>query len=511
MWHLSCAGWYGTAFREEAYQAMTMESLESILRRIAARNTWNSIGGFSDDCPGNRETGNPGTAYRGETSVDRCPICNGAGWLTRRVPVTDPDFGTTFPCACQQTESDPARRIAALARYSKLGFLRQATFAAANPAGPTDDPFNRRAFAEAFAAASRYADNPEGWVTFAGPSGSGKTYLAAAIANRQIERGNPALFLTAADLLDYLRGGFDDAAEVGFVDLYEQVRSAPLLALDDLPTRMATPWSQERLFQLLAWRHSARLPTIVTLRGAPNRLDEFLRTRLESVDGFARLHYLGRISPVFGQRVGAIPPNMRRRMTFASFDTDWHKRLTGDEKASLKSAKSFVQRWTKTPTNWILLSGSDGAGKTHLAVAAAVARQEAGDEVFFASVADLLDHLRAAFAPDSPITHDDLLWRIKTVNLLVLDDMGAERTSDFAEEKLFQILDYRYAEQLPAIITTSHLDVTKQLRPRIFSRLSDVMVVTKLLVIGPDYRQGPHGGDGNSTRRLATPRRNRGL
>ena len=295
-------------------------------------------------------------------------------------------------------------------------------------------------------------------------------------------------------MLDYLRGGFDDAAEVGFVDLYEQVRSAPLLTLDDLPTRMATPWSQERLFQLLAWRHSARLPTIVTLRGAPNRLDEFLRTRLESVDGFARLHYLGRISPVFSQRVGAIPPNMRRRMTFASFNTDWHKGLTGDEKKSLNSAKNYLQGWAKMPSNWIWLSGTDGAGKTHLAVAAAVARQEAGDEVFWASVADLLDHLRATFAPDSPITHDDLLWRIKTVNLLVLDDMGAERTSDFAEEKLFQILDYRYAEQLPTIITTASLDVTARKRPRIFSRLSDVMVVTKLPVVGPDYRQGAARG-----------------
>ena len=438
--------------------------------------------------------GNPGTAYLGETPVDRCPICNGAGWLTRRLPITDPDFGTTFPCACQQTESDPARRIAALERYSKLGFLRQATFDAANPAGPTDDPFNRRAFAEALAAASRYADNPEGWVTFAGPSGSGKTYLAAAIANRQIERGQPALFLTAADLLDYLRGGFEDEAEVGFVDLYEQVRGAPLLALDDLPTRMATPWSEERLFQLLAWRHSARLPTVVTLRGAPNRLDEFLRTRLESADGWAGLYYLGRTGAILGRHIGAIPPNMRRRMTFESFETDWDKRLTGDERASLKSAKTFVQRWARMPTNWILLSGSDGAGKTHLAVAAAAVRQDAGDEVFFASVADLLDHLRATFAPDSPITHDDLLWRIKTVNLLVLDDMGAERTSDFAEEKLFQILDYRYAEQLPTIITTARLDVTARVRPRIFSRLSDVMVVTKLLVVGPDYRPGAARG-----------------
>ena len=464
---------------------MTMESLESILKRIAARSTWNSIDGFSDSYPGN-----PGRLYEAENEVERCPICRGAGWLTRPVSITDPDFGRAFPCACQQAEVDPVRRIAALERYSKLGFLRQATFETANRNGPTNDPTNRRAFAAAFAAASRYSENPEGWLTFAGPSASGKTYLAAAIANRQIERGEPALFLTVADLLDYLRGGFDDDAEMGFVDLYEQVRSAPLLVLDDFPTQTSTPWSQERLFQLLAWRHAARLPTIITLRGAPNRLDEFVRTRLESVDGFARLYTLGNASTVAGQHIGVISPNMRRRMTFDAFNTEGHGQLTEEERSSLHTTKSYMQQWVKHPDTWILLFGSDGAGKTHLAVAAAAARQEAGDDVFFASVADLLDYLRDTFAPNSPVSHSDLLWRIKTVNLLVLDDMGAERTSDFAEDKLFQIVDYRYAEQLPTIITTSQLDATNRARPRIFSRLSDRLVVTRMVVVAPDYRQG---------------------
>ena len=85
--------------------------------------------------------------------------------------------------------------------------------------------------------------------------------------------GQPALFVTAADLLDYLRGGFDDDEELTFVDLFEQVRNAPLLILDDLPTNPATPWGQDRLFQLLAHRHSSRLPTVITLRGDPDRAD----------------------------------------------------------------------------------------------------------------------------------------------------------------------------------------------------------------------------------------------
>ena len=428
-----------------------------------------------------------------ETSPEPCLICNGTKWLTVRVPASDPNFGSLFPCECQQSEADQTRRREALERYSRLGTLRDATFNLADPYGPTDNPVNRRAFAEALSAASRYADEPVGWLTFSGPSSSGKTYLAAAIANRQIELGNAALFITVSDLLDYLRSGFDDDTELGFVDLFEQVRDATLLVLDDLPTRSATPWTQEKLFQLLAGRHSARLPTVITLRGAPNRLDEFLRTRLESVDGFARLYNLGRISADYGQNIGAIPGNMRRRMTFDAFNPDGYGRLSADEKASLSTTKAFMQNWVKLPTNWLFLIGSEGAGKTHLAVAAAVTRQDAGDEVFFSSVVDLLDHLRAAFAPDSPITHGDLLDHIRTVNLLVLDDMGAERTNDFAEEKLFQIIDYRYAEQLPTIITTSRMDVIEKNRSRILARLRDQLVVTQLMVLAPDYRLGDAG------------------
>ena len=212
----------------------------------------------------------------------------------RRAPVDSPDYGQILPCRCQESAADRDCRTAALERYSNLGPLRRATFDAANPGGPATDPAGGKAFAAALDIARQYAERPDGWLTFAGPSGSGKTWLAAAIANHSVRAGRPALFITAADLLDYLRGAFDDDAETPFVDLFEQVRGAELLALDDLPTRPATPWGQERLTQLLAWRHSARLPTVITLRGDPNRLDDFLLTRLESADGFGRICRLGR-------------------------------------------------------------------------------------------------------------------------------------------------------------------------------------------------------------------------
>ena len=441
---------------------------------------------------GNRETGYPGTL----TPPDPvCPVCNGAGWLMRRAPVNSPDYGRILPCGCQESPADRDRRAAALERYSNLGPLRRATFDAANPNGPgggrAGTATGGRAFAAALDTARAYAENPDGWLTFVGPSGSGKTWLAAAIANHCIHAGRPALFITAADLLDYLRGGFDDDAEVSFVDLFEQVRNAELLALDDLPTRPATPWGQERLTQLLAWRHSARLPTVVTLRGDPNRLDDFLRTRLESPDGFGRMCRLGRIRSADGLAIGTIPAGMRRRMTFQAFNPNGHGGLSRDDTESLTRARNYIQHWVENPESWLNLFGPMGVGKTHLAVAAAAERENRGDEVFFATVPDLLDYLRATFSPNSPIAHYDVLERIKTCDLLVLDNMGAERNTPFAEDKLLQIAGYRYDERLPTIITSNkEPDDVAASRPEIASRMQDPLVVFEVIMVAPDYRLG---------------------
>ena len=425
------------------------------------------------------------------TTPSDCDVCGGTGWLASPAPVEHPDFGKVAPCPCQESDSDRGRLIESLERYSNLGALRQCTFSNADPNGPSGSAGNVPAYQSAADAACKYSRSPEGWITFVGPSGSGKTYLAAAIANERIEDGKAALFITSTDLLDYLRGGFDDDAELGFIDLFEQVRQAELLALDDLPARPASPWGQERLFQLLAWRHAQRLPTVITLRGDPNHLDDFLLTRLETADGFGRLCRLGRVSGASGRTVGAIPPNMRQRMTFDAFNPEGNGGLAQHEKRSLRSAKSYVQRWAQEPGGWLSLHGPYGVGKTHLAVAAAAERENQGDDVFFATVADLLDYLRATFAPDSPVTHDDLLDRIRNADVLVLDDMGAERSTPFAEDKLFQIMGYRYEERLPTIITTSHqVESIAATRPRIASRLQDPLVVTEWPIEAPDYRQG---------------------
>jgi DNA replication protein DnaC len=156
--------------------------------------------------------------------------------------------------------------------------------------------------------------------------------------------------------------------------------------------------------------------------------------------------------------------------------------------------------YAEQPQGWLVLRGGYGTGKTHLAAAIANYRLAAGSPVFFSIVPDLLDHLRGAFAPNSELTYDALFDRIREVELLVLDDLGAENGTAWATEKLFQLLNYRYNFRTPTVITTnsrllSHMD------DRIASRLSDVGLVQNVVIDAPDFRKRHTAGAPRAARR----------
>ncbi|HEY0757125.1 MAG TPA: ATP-binding protein [Ktedonobacteraceae bacterium] len=161
----------------------------------------------------------------------------------------------------------------------------------------------------------------------------------------------------------------------------------------------------------------------------------------------------------------------------------------------LQEAFQISSEFAKAPDGWLLLIGPNGCGKTHLAAAIANACLEAGAVVLFATVPDLLDHLRAAFAPDSNEVYDQLFARMREAEMLVLDDLGVQQSSPWANEKLFQLLNYRYNSGFPTVITANPrgLQATDE---RIRSRLSDISLVATLnLERARDYRpNNPHRG-----------------
>ena len=138
----------------------------------------------------------------------------------------------------------------------------------------------------------------------------------------------------------------------------------------------------------------------------------------------------------------------------------------------LKYAKNYIKN--QRTLNWLVLQGPSGSGKTHLATAIlkealsqAVADnirknpnkhdrayQNLARDFIFTTCGNLFQEIKNSYDCDD-INERDVLERYKNCRMLVLDDLGTEQTSKWFQERLFHILDYRYGEMLPIIITTN--------------------------------------------------------
>lgn len=133
---------------------------------------------------------------------------------------------------------------------------------------------------KAFRAAHKFSEEPQGWIVFIGTYGVGKTHLAAAIGNYRQSLGDSPVFVVVPDLLDHLRATFGPTSSISYDSLFEQIRSARLLILDDLGTQSATPWAREKLYQIFNYRYNAELPTVITTSSTLEEMDPRIRSRM---------------------------------------------------------------------------------------------------------------------------------------------------------------------------------------------------------------------------------------
>ncbi|MGB2957145.1 MAG: ATP-binding protein [Anaerolineales bacterium] len=138
----------------------------------------------------------------------------------------------------------------------------------------------RKKLESAFKAAQKYAEKPRGWLVFQGDNANGKTHLAAAIANYRTGEGIPPLFIMVPDLLDHLRATFSPESTISYDRRFDEVKTAPLLVLDDLGTQSMTPWVKEKLYQLFNYRYNAELPTVITTADTLSEIDPRIRSRM---------------------------------------------------------------------------------------------------------------------------------------------------------------------------------------------------------------------------------------
>jgi len=143
--------------------------------------------------------------------------------------------------------------------------------------------------------------------------------------------------------------------------------------------------------------------------------------------------------------------------------------------------------YARNPDNWLLFVGPYGCGKTHLAAAIAnYALHHKQMSPILAVVPDLLDYLRTTFGPDADSTYDQRFSAFRSADLLILDDLGTENATPWAREKLFQIINYRYNERAPTVVTTNDLD---RVDGRIRSRLRDWQLSRRYYIDADDFRE----------------------
>jgi len=420
-------------------------------------------------------------------SSDVCPLCHGFGYLRLDVPPDHPDFGRAVPCQCKAKQKEE-QRLHDLLQASNLGLLTRMTFDTFAPEGHGLNPQAQDNLRKAYEKALSYAQQPQGWLILKGSYGCGKTHLAAAIANYQVQRGQPVLFVVVPDLLDHLRAAFAPGSAITFDKRFEAVRTAPLLILDDLGAHSSTPWAQEKLYQILNYRYNAQLPTVISTNSELEDLDPRLRSRLAEPEWSALVQILAH-----DYRGGAganqselSSLGLHMDQTFDSFDLREHETtLETAQRQNLKRTLGIAQAYAENPEGWLVLTGGFGCGKTHLAAAIANYRVSNVFPAIFVVVPDLLDHLRATFAPGSNVGFDRRFDEIRQAPLLVLDDLGTHSATPWAQEKLFQIFDYRYNSRLPTVITMTR---EVELDPRLHTRIMDISRCQVLEITAPSYR-----------------------
>jgi DNA replication protein DnaC len=159
-------------------------------------------------------------------------------------------------------------------------------------------------------------------------------------------------------------------------------------------------------------------------------------------------------------------PERYRGHTFDNFDTDLYDSIGSQGgptwNTSLSRAKmlvkGFAQNFPGDGERGLLLMGPWGVGKTHLAVAALIELLSRGHSGMFYDYRELLKEIQNSYNPDTQATEMSVLEPVLKAEVLLLDDLGSSKPSDWALETVGHILNSRYNENRVTILTTNFLD-----------------------------------------------------
>jgi DNA replication protein DnaC len=192
------------------------------------------------------------------------------------------------------------------------------------------------------------------------------------------------------------------------------------------------------------------------------------------------------------KRAAAVAGRLPRRFREVSFDREPVVSIERRNGALVREVRTYVraigQRLDEGRGIWF--AGEVGTGKTTLAMLVSKAAMEADRTVAIYSLPRLLGMLRDSYDDDAPYSLNELLDRLCAVDLLHVDDVGAEQSSAWVLEQLYTIVNTRY-EDGKAIVLTTNLDhgaLEAQIGSRTVSRLFE-MCGEPLPMFGDDQRR----------------------
>ena len=161
-----------------------------------------------------------------------------------------------------------------------------------------------------------------------------------------------------------------------------------------------------------------------------------------------------------------------------------------DDTREVSIASDYVRNWSRwaTENTGLLFWGPVGTGKSFIAACIANALIETGTPVLMTNFPKILNSMGSVFSEE----RKNYIASFQNYPLLIIDDLGVERSTEFTQEMVFQLIDERYKSELPLIVTTNKTwDEIKHPKnvgdARIFSRLREMCV--PVFVGGDDRRE----------------------